>query len=76
MCTGVFLASASSLFNKGDIRDTLDEAKGKAALVNRTAAETMDKLSTIKRELDKISVAPGDGNLNNVLTDVDQSSEI
>lgn len=54
----------------------LDQAKGKAASVNRTAAETMDKLSTIERELDKISVAPGDGNLNNVLSDVDQSSEI
>lgn len=72
----VFLPSASSLFNQDDIKDTLNKAKGKAASVNRTAAETMDKLSAIKKELDKISVAPGDGNLNNVLTDVDQSSEI
>lgn len=72
----VFLASASSLFNQDDIKDMLNKAKGKAASVNRTTAETMDKLSAIKKELDKISVAPGDGNLNNVLTDVDQSSEI
>lgn len=54
----------------------LDEAKRKAAAANGTAGDTMDRLDAIKKELDKISVAPGDGNLNNVLTDVDQSSEI
>lgn len=54
----------------------IDEAKRKAASANRTASDTMDKVSAIKQEIDKISVGPSDGNLNNALTDVDQSSEI
>lgn len=54
----------------------IDEAKRKAASANRTASDTMDKVSAIKQEISKIGVAPSDGNLNNVLTDVDQSSEI
>lgn len=52
------------------------EAKLKAATANRTASDTMDKLSAIKEEISKISVTPGSSGLNNVLTDVDQSSEI
>ncbi|XP_056913723.1 LOW QUALITY PROTEIN: laminin subunit alpha-3-like [Takifugu flavidus] len=59
--------------SRDDIRDMLDEAKRKAASANGTASDTMDRLDAIKKELDKISVAPGDGNLNNALTDVDQS---
>lgn len=78
MCVDIFLAHASSrsFFDEDDIRDMLDEAKRKAASANGTASDTMDRLDAIKKELDKISVAPGDGNLNNALTDVDQSSEI
>lgn len=65
-----------SFSNQDDIRAMIDEAKRKAASANGTAADTMDKLGAIKKEIEKIKVAPGDGNLNNVLTDVDQSSEI
>lgn len=69
--------SSLSFFNSDDIRNMIDEAKRKAASANRTASDTMDKVSAIKQEVDKIGiVAPGDSNLNNVLNDVDQSSEI
>lgn len=54
----------------------INEAKRKAASANRMASDTMDKVDAIKEEIKKIGVAPGDSNLNNVLTDVDQSSEI
>lgn len=54
----------------------IDEAKRKAASANRTASDTMDKVSAIKEEINKIGMTPSDGNLSNVLTDVDQSSEI
>lgn len=55
----------------------IDEAKRKAASANRTASDTMDKVNAIRQEVDKIGgVAPGDGNLNKVLKDVDTSSEI
>lgn len=53
----------------------IDEAKRKAASANRTASDTMDKVNAIKEEISKIDVTPSNGNLNNVLTDVDQSSE-
>lgn len=62
--------------NSDDIRDMIDEAKRKAASANRTASDTMDKVNAIKQEVDKIGgVAPGGGNLNKVLKDVDTSSE-
>lgn len=54
----------------------IDEAKRKAASANKTASDTMDKVSAIKEEISKIGVAPSDGNLSYVLTDVDQSSKI
>lgn len=54
----------------------ITEAKLKAATANSTASDTMDKVNAIKEEISKISVTPGSGNFNNVLTDVDQSSEI
>lgn len=54
----------------------IDEAKRKAASANSTASDTMDKVGAIKQEINKIARAPSDGNLNNTLTDVDQSSEI
>ncbi|CAG07616.1 unnamed protein product, partial [Tetraodon nigroviridis] len=59
-----------------DIRDMINEAKRKSASANKTASETMDKVSAIKEEISKIGVSPSDGNLNNVLTDVNQTSEI
>ncbi|XP_028282768.1 laminin subunit alpha-3-like isoform X2 [Parambassis ranga] len=59
--------------NKNNISQMLDEAKRKAASANDTAANTMDKLNTIRKEIDKISVTPLDSNLTNVLDDVDKS---
>lgn len=78
MCTDTVLAHAASwsFFNEDDIRDMLDDAKRKAALANRAAATTMDKLDAIKKELGTISVAPVDSDLTNNLADVNQSSEI
>ncbi|XP_037538133.1 laminin subunit alpha-3 [Nematolebias whitei] len=56
-----------------DIRNTLDEAKRKAASANDSASNTMDKLNAMKTEMDKINLSPVDANINNVLNDVDQS---
>uniref|UniRef100_H3DCP0 Laminin subunit alpha 3 n=1 Tax=Tetraodon nigroviridis TaxID=99883 RepID=H3DCP0_TETNG len=56
-----------------NIRDMINEAKRKSASANKTASETMDKVSAIKEEISKIGVSPSDGNLNNVLTDVNQT---
>lgn len=54
----------------------IDEAKRKAASANRTASDTMDRVNAIRQEVANIGgVAPGDGNLNKVLKDVDMSSE-
>lgn len=54
----------------------IDEAKRKAASANGTASDTMDKLNAIKKEIDKISVTPGNSNLGGLLDDVDKSGEI
>lgn len=53
----------------------IDEAKNKAAKANDTASNTMDKLNGIRKEIEKISVAPVDSNLSGVLDNVDQSGE-
>ncbi|KAM7379372.1 hypothetical protein PAMP_004930 [Pampus punctatissimus] len=58
---------------RDDIGNMIDEAKRKAASANDTASSTMDKLNTIRKEIDKISVTPVDSNLSSVLDDVDQS---
>lgn len=54
----------------------IDEAKRKAASASDTASDTMDKLNTIRNEIDKINVTPADSNLNNVLDDVDKSGKL
>lgn len=51
----------------------IDEAKRAAASANNTAADTMDKLDDIKKEVEKISVTPGSTNLDSVLNEVDNS---
>ncbi|XP_071346604.1 laminin subunit alpha-3-like isoform X2 [Trachinotus anak] len=58
---------------RDDIGNMIEEAKRKAALANDTASNTMDKLNDIRKEMDKISVTPGDSNLGNVLENVDKS---
>ncbi|XP_061588324.1 laminin subunit alpha-3-like isoform X2 [Cololabis saira] len=59
--------------NRDDIGDMIAEAKRKAASANDTAADTMDRLNTIIKEVDKISTSPVDSNLSSVLDNVDQS---
>lgn len=54
----------------------IDDAKRKASSANDTASTTMDKLQTIKDEIDKISVTPVDSNLSSVMDDVDKSGDI
>ncbi|XP_070830251.1 laminin subunit alpha-3-like [Chaetodon trifascialis] len=58
---------------RDDIGSMIDEAKKKAASANGTANDTMNKLNTIRKEIDKIAATPVDPNLNNVLNDVDQT---
>ncbi|KAM9349369.1 laminin subunit alpha-3-like [Symphorus nematophorus] len=58
---------------RDDIANMIDEAKRKAAAANDTAGDTMNKLNTIREEINKISVTPGDPNLGNVLNDVDKT---
>lgn len=53
----------------------IEEAKRKATSANNTAANTMDKLNKIRKEIDKISVSPINANLSNDLNEVDQSGE-
>lgn len=52
------------------------EAKRKAAAANDSSTDTMDRVNAIKKEVEKISVAPVDSNLSSVLNDVDQTGEI
>ncbi|KAM6918219.1 laminin subunit alpha-3-like [Xenentodon cancila] len=59
--------------NRDDIGGMIEEAKRKSALANDTAANTMDRLNAIKKEVDKISTAPVDSNLSSVLANVNQS---
>lgn len=63
-------------FKSDDISNMIDEAKRKAASANDTASDTMDKLNTIRNEIDNLSVTPGDSNLGGLLDDVDKSGEI
>ncbi|XP_046883214.1 laminin subunit alpha-3-like isoform X2 [Hypomesus transpacificus] len=58
---------------RDDIGNMIDEAKRKAAAANDTAGSTMDRLDTIREELDKISVLPSSSNLSSVMEDVDKS---
>ncbi|KAF7654917.1 hypothetical protein LDENG_00063180 [Lucifuga dentata] len=58
---------------RDDIDSIIDEAKKKASSANDTADNTMDKLKTIKDEIDKINVMPPDSNLSSVMDDVDKS---
>ncbi|XP_062285798.1 laminin subunit alpha-3-like isoform X1 [Scomber scombrus] len=58
---------------RDDIGNMIDEAKRKSASANVSASSTMDKLNDIRKEIDKISVAPVDPNLNNLLDGVDQT---
>ncbi|XP_057713314.1 laminin subunit alpha-3-like isoform X2 [Corythoichthys intestinalis] len=58
---------------RDDLADMIDNAKRKAASANDSASDTMDKLDAIKKEMDKISVTPGDSNLGSLLDDVDQT---
>ncbi|KAG8014177.1 Laminin subunit alpha-3 [Nibea albiflora] len=58
---------------KDDIGRIIDEAKRKAASANSTAADTMNKLNDIRKEVDKINVTRVDPNLKNVLDGVDQT---
>ncbi|MEQ2205399.1 hypothetical protein XENOCAPTIV_026727, partial [Xenoophorus captivus] len=51
------------------------EAKMKAASANNSAANTMDKLSKLRNDIDKIIVTPVNGSLSNVLQDVDQTGK-
>ena len=53
----------------------IEEAKRKAASANDSAADTMDRLNAIRKEIDKLNTTPVDPNLNNVLEDVDNSGE-
>lgn len=66
----------STFFDSDDIGNVIDEAKRKAASANDTASNTLDKLNTIRKEIDNINVTPVDSNLGNVLDDVDKSGEI
>ncbi|XP_014845866.1 PREDICTED: laminin subunit alpha-3-like isoform X1 [Poecilia mexicana] len=59
--------------NRDAIGDMIEEAKRKAASANNTAAETMDKLDKIRKEIDKINVSPANANLSTDLSEVDQS---
>ncbi|XP_027877262.1 laminin subunit alpha-3 isoform X1 [Xiphophorus couchianus] len=59
--------------NRDAIGDMIEEAKRKATSANNTAANTMDKLNKIRKEIDKISVSPVNANLSNDLNEVDQS---
>lgn len=74
----VFLLHVFSawLWLSDDIKNTLDEAKRKAASANESASNTMDKLNAMKIEIDKINLSPVDADINNVLNDVDQSGKI
>lgn len=54
----------------------IDSAKQKAASANQTASNTMDRLNEIRKEINKIGVPSGSGNLSGILDDVDQTSEI
>lgn len=66
----------STFSDSDDIGGVIDEAKRKAAAANDTTSKTLDKLNTIKKEIDNINVTPGDSNLGNMLEDVDKSGEI
>ncbi|XP_036375311.1 laminin subunit alpha-3-like [Megalops cyprinoides] len=59
--------------NRDDIGDIIDMAKTTAAGANDTANEVMDRINTIKDEVDKIKVLPVDSNLDSLLNDVDNS---
>lgn len=65
----------SFFFQLDDIGDMIDEAKRKSASANDTAANTMNRLDAIRKEIDKISTTPVDSNLSTVLEDVDNSGE-
>uniref|UniRef100_A0A3Q0SFF0 Si:ch211-241e1.3 n=1 Tax=Amphilophus citrinellus TaxID=61819 RepID=A0A3Q0SFF0_AMPCI len=56
-----------------DIGAMIDSAKQKAASANQTASNTMDRLSEIRKEINKISVSPGSSNLGGILDNVNQS---
>ncbi|XP_061694545.1 laminin subunit alpha-3 isoform X3 [Syngnathoides biaculeatus] len=58
---------------RDDIANMIDEAMRKAASANDSASDTMDKLDAMRKELDKINLAPGDSNLGALLDDVDQA---
>ncbi|XP_045908367.1 laminin subunit alpha-3-like isoform X2 [Micropterus dolomieu] len=58
---------------RDDISNMIDEAKRKAAAANGSASDTMDKLNAMRKEIDQISVTPGNSNLSGVLDDLDQS---
>ncbi|XP_072297637.1 laminin subunit alpha-3-like [Eucyclogobius newberryi] len=59
--------------DREDIAKKLEEAKRKAASANDTAKSTLDRLSNIRKELDKINISPGDSGSNSILDEVDQS---
>ncbi|PWA25274.1 hypothetical protein CCH79_00005330 [Gambusia affinis] len=59
--------------NRDAIGDMIEEAKRKATSANNTAADTMDKLNKIRKEIDKISVSPANANLSNDLNEADQT---
>ncbi|XP_008332400.1 laminin subunit alpha-3 isoform X3 [Cynoglossus semilaevis] len=59
--------------NRDDIENMINEAKRKAAAANDSAANTMDRLDDIKKEIEKISLSPVDSNLGNILDIVDKS---
>lgn len=65
----------SSSLSSDDISGMINEAKRKADDANSTARDTMDRVSQIQSEIDKIKVSPGNSNLSNVLNDVDQTGE-
>ncbi|XP_077580678.1 laminin subunit alpha-3-like [Stigmatopora nigra] len=58
---------------RDDIADMIDNAKRKAASANDSASDTLDKLDAIRKEMDKITVTPGNSNLGALLDDVDQT---
>ncbi|XP_070700517.1 laminin subunit alpha-3-like [Pempheris klunzingeri] len=59
--------------SRDDIGSMIDAAKNRAATANDSASNTMDKLTAIRKEIDKINVSPVDSNLSSVLDDVDES---
>ncbi|KAM8839447.1 laminin subunit alpha-3-like isoform 1-T1 [Synchiropus picturatus] len=59
--------------NRDDISNLIDEVKRAAAGANNSATNTLDRLEDIKKELDKINLPAGGGDLSNVLADVDKS---